>query len=168
MSDLALNLEFTVDDFVDLSPTGSLIPFTTNPTSNRWPPQLVFDLALGLEDTETLLIRHSLSQAQLDRLYTLPPFQKELASLAKELHDNNTIFKSKAKVQADSYLQVMDDLMHAKETPAGTKLSIFQTLVKLAELEPEKRTENQGNTQMRLIVEWVGPSGAPPAIDITP
>ena len=122
----------------------------------RWPPQLVFDLALALDPVESILLRHDLTHRELELLYENPSFQKELAKLTHELRESNTLFKHKAKAQAETYLETMDHLMSDMETPASTKLAIFQTLTKLAELEPapKKPEMPSGGGITRMIVEW--------------
>lgn len=131
-------------------------------TPNRWPPQLVFDLALGLDDYPTLENRFNLDSGDLDRLFALAPFRAEVANLTRELHENNSIFKYKAKAQAETYLEELDHLMGLPDTAPSVKLSIFQTLAKYGELEPlppkaEAQTAALAPGQaMRMVVEWVG------------
>jgi len=131
------------------------------PSPNRWPPQLIFDLALGLDGYEEIEARYNLAPTQLERLFTLPGFRQEVAVLTRELRSNNTIFTHKAKIQAETYLDTMNDLMNDPTTPASTKLSIFQTLTKLGNLEPKEAKSDalqagQGQQAMRMVVEWVG------------
>lgn len=163
MRDLALNEEFAVWDETAVLPA---LPVAPRPQPNQWPPQLVFDLALALDPQEAILLRHGVTEFQLACLYENPSFRRELAQVTHELRENNTLFKQKAKVQAETYLEIMDGIMHDDDTPAGVKLSVFQTLVKLAELEPEKKVaENNNQAQVVIRIESNVP---PPAIDITP
>jgi hypothetical protein len=176
MTDPSLNDNFILPpDLTDCEPTpeGSQEPpsvqdlTTVRPriaetSPNRWPPQLVFDLALGLDcDEDTLFQRYDLTQQELDKLYTLPLFRQEVALMTRELREKNTIFKVKAKTQAEEYLKDMHELMGNEDTPASTKLSIFQTLAKYGELEPKKDQPGllpalQPGQNMRMIVEWSG------------
>jgi hypothetical protein len=157
-------------------------PRITEPSPNRWPPQLVFDLALGLDcDEDTLTQRYAITPQDLETLFTLPLFRQEVALMTRELREKNTIFKVKAKTQAEEYLKDMHDLMADGDTPASTKLSIFQTLAKYGELEPDKTNQGllsgqnlQPGQSMRMIVEWSGgttdysPVAQPKEIDVTP
>ena len=160
MSNEKLNACFEIDEDILPDPTLSVAPSTPN----KWPPQLVFDLALGLDDYTTLEARYNLTSAQIEQLFDLPHFRQEVALLTKELRNTNEIFKNKAKVQAETYLENMDHLMHDSETPASTKLAIFQTLTKLASLEPappKAPISNQSQlipegSSGRMIVEWIG------------
>jgi len=155
-----LNESFSVDDESYDTPA----PLTPTPSlPNRWPPQLVFDLALGLDGYEELEARYALNKHQLDRLFELPTFRQEVALLTRELRDSNEIFKNKAKVQAEAYLDDMHELMKDRNTPASTKLSIFQTLTKLGSLEPKEEPatpaamfQPAAGQAMRMVVEWIG------------
>lgn len=136
------------------------------PPPNRWPPQLVFDLALGLDGYEAIEARYSLTREQLDRLYALPLFRQEVALLKRELANNNSIFKHKAKIQAESYLTEMDALMQEPSTPASTKLEIFKTMAKYGDLEPkEAKSEKDAAAQVVIRIES---NVRDPLIDITP
>ena len=159
-----------------------LVPRSTKKaTPNKWPPQLIFDLALGLDcEEETLQERYNLTPADLASLYALPHFRQEVALMTRELNEKNTIFKTKAKVQAEDCLDDMYNLMKDMDTPAGTKLAIFQTLAKFGELEPKKEVTGPlgagtlaPGQSMRMVVEWSGGTEdyspvANKEIDITP
>lgn len=155
------------DDFLsecDLPDVPQDAPTPVSP--NRWPPQLVFDLALGLDDNATIEQRYNLTQEQLQRLFALPLFRQEVALLMRELREKNTIFRNKAKVQAETYLETLDELMYDAGTPASTKLAIFQTLAKYGDLEPkELRSEKDSSAQVVIRIES---NVRDPLIDITP
>lgn len=146
-----LNNDFLVG--LDIAPT----------FPSKWSPKLVFDLALGLDGYDTLYERYDLNKETLDYLFEQPIFRKEVATLTRELREKNTIFRAKAKTQAEMYLEDIHTLMGDADTPASTKLSIFQTLTKLGELEPELKKPapatnpllNPGQA-VRMVVEWVG------------
>ena len=157
------NKDFAVDDFgldQETIPAPSPSP-SPIPPCNRWSPQLIFDLALGLDDYETIGSRYGITAEYLERLYELPVFRQEVALLTRELREKNEIFKHKSKVLAETYLDEMAALMLDRETAAGTKLSIFQTLAKYGELEPKEKPQTYGpnlnpGQAMRMVVEWVG------------
>lgn len=156
--------EFQDDEIAPFSPPVESPPKRTTPaTPTSWPPKLVFDLALGLDNSDEIAERYGLTEQTLEKFFTLPKFRQEVASLTRELRENNTIFLNKAKVQAETYLADMDDLMRDINTSPTVKLSIFQTLAKLADLEPKPDPVNplgqfapQQGGAMRMVVEWVG------------
>jgi len=124
-------------------------------TPNRWSPKLVFDLALGLDDLESILTRHGISYGDYNAISDNPTFRRELVSATKELQETGVTFKRKAAIQAELYLEEMDSLMRADITPPSVKTDIFKTMAKLGELEPEKKSDssigsNQFNIQINL------------------
>ena len=160
--DTILNDDFDVDLDLEVCalPPAALAP--ARPSSpNRWPPQLVFDLALGLEDYESIGLRHNISASEIDKLYESKLFRREVAAMTRELQESNMIFRSKAKIQAEAYLGHIHELMDDPDTAPSVKLQIFQTLAKLGDLEPKepKGAQIPGVPQggaMRMVVEWVG------------
>lgn len=106
-----------------------------------WSSKLLFDLALGIDDLETILTRHALPVAAYSALCENPHFRRDLVVLTKELQESGVSFKRKAALQAEMYLEDMDNLMREAATPPSVKKDIFIHMAKLGELEPEKKTE---------------------------
>jgi hypothetical protein len=173
-SGLAINSEYLIPG--DLEPTNAPTePFSvqaakqSNISTQTWPPQLVFDLALGLEGYEEIELRHGISKDDLEKLYNHTVFRREVANLTRELRESNKIFRAKAKTQAEFHLETMNDLMSAPETPASTKLAIFQTLAKYGELEPVVQRENtEKEKQEAQVVIRIESNVRLPEVDITP
>ncbi len=143
----------------DAFPQAHLMPQSLAPQSrknvNPWPPQLIMDLALAIDDQDTILQRHELSEANLAHLYNQPAFRRDVAVLTRELHESGVTFSSRAAVQAEAYLQTMDDIIMNPDTPASTRVDIFKTLTKYGKLEPipDKVDDSNGtkiNVQINL------------------
>lgn len=122
---------------------------------NRWSPKLVYDLALGLDPLDDVLLRHGLSINEYNAVADNPVFRRELVVATKELQENGVPFKRKAAIQAELYLDDMDQLMRDQLTPPSVKTDIFKTMARLGELEPEKKSESsdrgsQFNIQINL------------------
>lgn len=137
----------TTDPTEDAFPqsTPSVPQFLPQKNINRWPPQLVLDLALGLDGTEAILNRYNLTPGQLDRLYEIQSFRTQVAAAGRELRENGMTFKRKAAAQAESYLETIDGMMLDPDTPAGVRLEVFKTVAKYGELEPKESKQDQGN-----------------------
>jgi hypothetical protein len=130
-------------------------PMDARRLANPWPPRLVLDLALGLDDVETILTRHDIPVHTYNQLLQLPLFRRELVVAQKELQENGVSFKRKAALQAEMYLEDMDQVMKDDKTPPSVKKDIFIHMAKLGELEPEKKGDgtNSGpafNIQINL------------------
>jgi len=134
---------------------GMMIPMDTTKRPNPWPPRLVLDLAMGLDDVETILTRYDVPVSLYHTLLQNPHFRRELVVATKELQENGVTFKRKAALQAEMYLEDMDNVMRDDRTPPSVKKDIFIHMAKLGELEPEKKGEgaNSGpafNIQINL------------------
>lgn len=120
------------------------------PITNRWHPQLIMDLALGLDDTEAIRVRHGLTEQDLETLYTIPSFKRDIAVLMRELNESGVTFSRKAALQAESYLSTIDAIMLNPNTPAATRVDIFKTVTKFGKLEP-KEEKDTGNTNQVVV-----------------
>lgn len=108
----------------------------------QWPALLPFEIALGIEDTPTILDRHELSWAEWDLIQNNASFRKELINAHKEVAESGISFRRKAAIQAEMYLAELDSVMFAVDTAPSTKLEIFKTLVKCGDLEPVHKGES--------------------------
>ena len=134
-----------------LGQDGNLHP-TTKTGPNPWPPQLIMDLALNIDLEETVLERHGLTPIDLEKLYTIPQFRREIAFLMRELRDTGVTFSRKAATQAEEYLSIMDDVMRSADTPASTRLAIFSKVTTLGKLDPVIEKEDTTNANQVNVV----------------
>lgn len=120
---------------------------TKHPT-NQWDPRLVLDLAIGVDGLQEILTRYGLSTDEFDVLSRTPVFRRELALAIKDAHENGLPFAHKARVQAESYLEVLDQLVYSEAVPASTRLEAIRSTVKWGRLEPDTKGDNaQTNAQ---------------------
>ena len=113
---------------------------------NRWDPRLILDLALGVEDLDTVLPRYNLTPDDYETLAHSPIFRRELALTIRDVRENGLPFKAKARVQAEAYLEVLDELVYSDGTPASTRLEAIKSTVAWGGLIPkESKEENAGN-----------------------
>ena len=113
---------------------------------NRWDPRLILDLALGVEDLDAVLPRYNLTPDDYETLAHSPIFRKELALTIRDVRENGLPFKAKARVQAEAYLEVLDELVYSDGTPASTRLEAIKSTVAWGGLIPkESKEENAGN-----------------------
>lgn len=118
------------------------------PSINAYPPMLLNDLAMGLDDTDTICARHGLTPAELEKLFTVRAFKKELSYTAQALREEGSPFRVKARLQAEHALEKLDQMIYDPETPANIVLSAIQSLVKWGGLEPKPdKAGDQGPPQ---------------------
>ena len=125
-------------------------------TVNRWDPRLILDLALGVEDLDTVLPRYNLTFDDYETLAHSPIFRRELALTIRDVRENGLPFKAKARVQAEAYLEVLDELVYNDGTPASTRLEAIKSTVAWGGLIPkESKEDNQTNaTQINVSISF--------------
>jgi hypothetical protein len=155
----ALN-EIALDGFEDflLETTGEEhmidpIPRSASRLSFTWPASLVVDVALAIDDLDSILERYGMSHTQWDFLSDNPAFKIELSRVRKEITENGLSFKRKAATQAEMYLTNMDALMCNPDVAPSVKHSIFTSLVKYGELEPKKESADSAAGGMAFNIQ---------------
>lgn len=131
------------DDFIsgielDTRPGANplLVPVVRPDAPSPWHARLPFDIALG-EDRQALCDRYNLSHAELDALFYVPAFRREVADHTRMIREDGVTFRQKARVQAEMYLEVLDELVGSADVSASTKLDAIKSVVKWADLEPK-------------------------------
>ena len=122
---------------------------------NPWSPRLVMDLAVGVDPVNEILDSYGLDFDDLERLMNNPTFRRELASLRREVAENGTSFRSKARMQAESYLSILDDIVLDTNAPTSTRLEGIKSAVRWADLEPKKSGgEEQPATSINVQINF--------------
>jgi len=114
-------------------------------STNIYDPRMILDLAIAVDDITVILPRYGLTEAEFNLLSETPVFRRELAMAMREARENGLPFANKAKYQAESYLEVLDELVYSAETPASVRLEAIRSTVKWARLEVEKGAESGSN-----------------------
>jgi hypothetical protein len=132
------------------------LPAEHVPNVNPWDPRLVLDLALAIEDTEPILERYDLQQEDYDALMRTPSFRRDLALTMREVRENGLSFRHKARVQAESYLEVLDQLVYSPATPASTRLDGIKQAVTWGDLSPKegKGGDVQNAQQINISINF--------------
>jgi len=141
---------------------------TVPDAKNAFSPQLILDIALESHDLPDLLHKYDLTESDLDRLYALPQFKRELLNARAELTQTGSAFRAHARVLAEAHLVTMNELMNDESTPTSQKILLWQSLVKFAALEPLK-AEN-ALLAGGLTINIAGFAALPqsPVVDVTP
>lgn len=146
-----------LEDYVaDELPAGVFLPEDDEPDAHwpvsqvepPWSSALVFDVALGVDDTSVLLQRHGLTPTDWERITSTPHFIRQVAEQARDLAETGLSFRAKAKVQAEMYLIETDRIVYSPHTDAKTKLEAIRSVVKWAELEPRPDKDERASAPM--------------------
>lgn len=118
-----------------------------------WPPQLPFDIALGIKSLEEILEQHGLEYAEWLVIQKHPVFKSELAAAHSEITESGMSFRRKAALQAELYLEELDRLMMDPEVAPSTRVDIFKTLVKCGDLEPAAKKADDADSKQTFNIQ---------------
>lgn len=136
-------------NYNDSPPGAALSQPTVNP--NRWDPRLVLDLAVGIDGLPEILDRYDLTQHEYELLSKTQAFRRELALTIRDVRENGVPFASKARVQAEAYLEVLDRMVHDDSTPSSVRLECIRSTVAWGRLEPTKDDKKGGDQNAQQI-----------------
>jgi len=120
-------------------------------TVNPWDPRLILDLAVAVDDLDDILLRYGLSRPDYNALTTAPLFRRELAMMMRDVRENGASFSAKARIQAESYLPILDDLVYSDITPANVRLEAVRSTVRWGRLDAPKNVEQEEGAKQPMI-----------------
>ena len=104
------------------------------------PPELVTEVALGIEPATTLFKRYGYSDAEYQQISTSTWFSKEIVAKRAALEADGFNFPAKMKMLAEDLMT--EAYLHAKESDSvSAKLEVGKYLAKLADLEPRANAQ---------------------------
>ena len=105
------------------------------------PPQLVWECAAGLENPTDVAARFGFTGEKWERLQQWPPFIQAVQQQRAEFERNGMTFRLKAGLMAEEMMSQMFKQAIANDTSIMQKLSVFNSLVDVAGLKPDKKQE---------------------------
>lgn len=151
------------DDDGEFSLQNGLLPAQaggeTTPTSllaispNKWDPRLLLDLVIAVDTLEVILDRYGLSREEYNALTTNIVFRRELANTMRDIRENGASFRAKARIQAESYLPVVDDMVWDRDLAASTRLDAVKSIVRWGDLEPKEKKEQVQQAAPQINVQ---------------
>ena len=120
---------------------------------NKWDPRLLLDLVIAVDHLDDILERYGLSHEEYSILSSNVVFRRELASIMRDVRENGASFRAKARIQAESYLPVVDDMIWDREIAPSTRLDAVKSVVRWGDLEPKEKKEQTQQTQPQINVQ---------------
>jgi len=126
------------------------------PTTTPWDSRLVLDLALGVDSLQDILDRYDLNNEEYNALSTTPAFRRDLAQAIKDIREDGLSFSTKARIQAETYLPILDEMVNSLETPASVRLEAIRSTVAWGRLEPKnaKAEDVKNATQINVNINF--------------
>lgn len=109
-----------------------------------WPPNLIFDLALGLQSTQEILTYHNISAEVYEHYLSVPAFRRELAEMIRLNQEQGISFSRRAAAMAEDCLPDMYNIAKDRLCPATTRVAVFRDLTRLGQLEPKQKDGEGG------------------------
>lgn len=117
------------------------------PSPGMWPPRLSFDVALGIEDEETIRSRYGYTEKEFSGILAQPSFRKELATHYSVLRETGATFAVKAKLIAEEKLEDMYQIISNPAIDPKVRMETWKAVTKAAGLEETKDKNSNVNTQ---------------------
>lgn len=131
-------LRYTLPANIDHDdPAGEYVERLNQPMDHPWPPQLLVDLALGIEERATVAAKYGMDDAQLEALEKVEAFNSLLLITKGKLHEEGAIFKARAVAQAELLLEQTYRMAIDPSVAAGLRARLIELTVKWAGLDPE-------------------------------
>lgn len=140
--------------------------------SLRWNEALAFDMALSLEGSgepiKEILVKHSLTKAELTSISHDPVFQKKVLEFRNEIQEKGLTFRLKARAQAEELLRVSWNLVNSNAVSPAVRADLIKSMVKWGGLEP---SQLQGDTSLgggvKIVINLGDSTVQPKVIEAT-
>lgn len=127
------------------------------------PPQLVWECAAGLEEPSVIAERFGFTGLKWERLAQWPPFITAVQQQRSEFERTGVTFRLKAGMMAEELMGKMFQQATGTDTTILQKLSVFNSLVDVAGLKPEKAAKGDAGPQAPKFSITINLPGAAPA-----
>lgn len=144
---------------------------TTPAKRDNWVSDLAFEVALGYYTPEELQIKFDLSDTDLDAAQRLPQFQRAVTNYRREIDEDGTEFKLKARKLASELLPELATIAADGQASHKDRIDAIREMAKLAGYGKEDAKSPNGAEGFQVNITFNNPSGdahQSPAIDVTP
>jgi hypothetical protein len=131
------------------------------------PPQLVWECAAGLENPADVAARFGFEGDKWERLSQWPPFITAVQTQRAEFERNGMTFRLKAGLMAEEMMSQMFKQAIGMDTTILQKLSVFNSLVDVAGLKPDKKAvDTTANAAPKFSITINFPNQQPTPVTI--
>ena len=118
--------------------------------------RLAVELALHIEDAESIFAGYGYSPEQAADLLESPAFVQIMQRAAKEVQSSGLSFKTKAGLIAGELLPYAHDLATDPQISAATRLASIQWAAKMAGFEPKEKDDAKVGGGFTLSITFAG------------
>ena len=117
-----------------------------------FPPELVIELAVGIDTFDNICRKHGYNTSQIEFLRNSPVLQRRVAATDSELTRDGVTHKFRSSYVSDVALKVMHQRLLDPATPTGQVIDIYKETVKTADLLPKNNQVAQQGGGYSLII----------------
>lgn len=144
-------LDFDLESYPVVPPRSEERAFSSLPAlAEPWPSGLVFDLALGIDSTQTILDRYAISPEDYEQFMAIPAFRRELAETMRKNQEEGISFSRKMANIAEECIPTIYNIIKDPLVPASTRGDLWKHTAKLGKLEP---TTKENTMQQAVQVQ---------------
>ena len=137
--------------------------------NNNWVADLAFEVALGYYSPEELQLKFDLSEEQYDQVQRTPAFEKAVAHYRREIDEDGTEFKLKARKLASTLLPELGEIAADPSASHSDRISAIREMCRLAGYGKEETAQNPGNAGFTVNINMPQSAASEqPTIDVTP
>jgi hypothetical protein len=129
-----------------------------NPTD--FPEQFYIDLAVGVAPFADICAMYRLDPAAVGALENDPDFRRLFLSAQQAVDDDGSAFRARCNTLVSQNVAAMGRMIVDPDVPPSTRLEVFRTLAKYANLEPVKEAA-AGPPGPSLVFNIYAPDGTP-------
>lgn len=152
------------DPIKTYTPSGFTEVNPADPSYFGWPPQLVYEMAMGDASPQEVCEAYGMSKQEAMILLNNPIFVAHFNRAREEMLEHGMPVRTKAMLVVDEGIGVVRGILHDKEAPPMARLEAFKQLTALAELAQKKTAAdvpNGGATPFQININMnATPNGA--------
>lgn len=137
----------------------------SDPTKGPFDTRLAWDLAMQMDPAPDVFRRYGVDDETALELLQMPLFVDTLKRMRREIEENGTSFRAKARVMAEDLLSHSYLMATDVEVPAPVRADLIKWTAKMGNLEPAvKKDEGSGaGSGFQFQIVFSGP-GAPQVV----
>ena len=112
-----------------------------------WVQQLAFEVALGYYPPEDLCLAFDLQPAEFEQLQSERAFQKSVKAYEREVDDEGTAFRLKARRYAEASLSHLKSIIDDSDEDSSVRVKAIELLNRLAGTDKQKE-KAEGGTKL--------------------
>ena len=135
---------------------------------DNWVADLAFEVALGYYTPDELRTKFDLTEVELAQAQRIPAFQKAVTAYRREIDENGTEFKLKARKLASELLPELAVIAADEDASHRARIEAIREMARLAGYGKDDAKQSSVADGFQVNITFNNATHAPEAIDVTP